>query len=141
MAARILLVTSRFNETITRALELSARETLDQFGVTSKSLWVPGAFELPVVALKAAKSAKWDAIICLGCVIRGETPHFDLVANQVASAIMKVSLDTSVPVIFGVLATDTVEQAMNRSGLKLGNKGAESAHAALSIIKTLGELN
>jgi 6,7-dimethyl-8-ribityllumazine synthase len=141
MAARVLLVTSRFNETITRALELSARETLDQFGVTSKSLWVPGAFELPVVALKGAKSAKWDAIICLGCVIRGETPHFDLVANQVASAIMKVSLDTGVPVIFGVLATDTVEQALNRSGLKLGNKGAESAMAALSIIKTLGELN
>jgi 6,7-dimethyl-8-ribityllumazine synthase len=141
MAARVLIITSRFNETITRSLELSARETLDQFGVATKSLWVPGAFEIPVVAHKAAKSGKWDAVVCLGCIIKGETPHFELVANQVASAIMKVSLDSGVPVIFGVLATDTIEQALNRSGLKLGNKGAESAHAALSIIKTLGELN
>jgi 6,7-dimethyl-8-ribityllumazine synthase len=141
MTARVLILTAKFNDSVTRSLELGARQTLEEAGAKVKSLWVPGAFELPVAAQKAAKTGNWDAIVCLGCVIRGETPHFDLVSSQVASGIMKVSLDSGVPVIFGVLATDTVDQALNRSGLKLGNKGVESAQAALAMIKVLRELN
>ncbi|MEI8027127.1 MAG: 6,7-dimethyl-8-ribityllumazine synthase [Pseudomonadota bacterium] len=141
MTSRVLILTAKFNDTVTRSLELGARQTLEEAQAKVKSLWVPGAFELPVAAQKAAKTGNWDAIVCLGCVIRGETPHFDLVSSQVASGIMKVSLDSGIPVIFGVLATDTVDQAMNRSGLKLGNKGVESAHAALAMVKVLRELN
>lgn len=141
MTSRVLILTAKFNDTVTRSLELGARQTLEEAQAKVKSLWVPGAFELPVAAQKAAKTGNWDAIVCLGCVIRGETPHFDLVSSQVASGIMKVSLDSGIPVIFGVLATDTVDQAMNRAGLKLGNKGVESAHAALAMVKVLKELN
>ncbi len=141
MTSRVLILTAKFNDTVTRSLELGALQTLEEAQAKVKSLWVPGAFELPVAAQKAAKTGNWDAIVCLGCVIRGETPHFDLVSSQVASGIMKVSLDSGIPVIFGVLATDTVDQAMNRSGLKLGNKGVESAHAALAMVKVLRELN
>ncbi len=141
MTSRVLILTAKFNDTVTRSLELGARQTLEEAQAKVKSLWVPGAFELPVAAQKAAKTGNWDAIVCLGCVIRGETPHFDLVSSQVASGIMKVSLDTGIPVIFGVLATDTVDQAMNRSGLKLGNKGVDSAHAALAMVNVLRELN
>ena len=141
MTTRVLVLTAKFNDTVTRSLELGACQTLEEAGAKVKSLWVPGAFELPVAAQKAAKTGNWDAIVCLGCVIRGETPHFDLVSSQVASGIMKVSLDSGIPVIFGVLATDTVDQALNRSGLKLGNKGVESAQAALTMIKVLRELN
>lgn len=141
MSSRVLIITAKFNEMITRSLELGARETLQDAGCTVKSLWVPGAFELPVAAQKAAKSGKFDAIICLGCVIKGETAHFDHVAGQAAAGIMKAALDNQIPVVFGVLTTDTVEQALNRAGLKLGNKGIESAHTALSMIKVMKELN
>jgi len=141
MSSNVLILTAKFNELITKSLESSAAHTLKEAGCNVKSLWVPGAFELPVAALKAAKSGKFEAIICLGCVIKGETAHFDHVAGQAASGIMKASLDHQIPIIFGVLTTDTVEQAMNRAGLKLGNKGSESAHTALAMIKLMKELN
>ncbi len=137
----ILIVAARFNELITSALVSGAQETLRDAGLSEvDTVWVPGAFEIPVVALRAARSKKYDAVICIGCVVRGETAHFDFVAGQAAAGIMKVSLDTGVPVIFGVLTTDTVEQAMNRAGLKLGNKGREAAQAALDMVATLKKL-
>lgn len=140
---QVLIVAARFNELITTALVSGAGEVLAANGIGAQSVataWVPGAFEIPVVAARAARSRKYAAIICLGCVIRGETSHYDFVAGQAAAGIMKVSIDEGVPVIFGVLTTDTVEQAMNRAGLKLGNKGREAAQAALDMIETLKKL-
>lgn len=137
---RILVIASKFNDYITRSLHTGALETLKDDGFREgqvESIWVPGCFELPVVAAKAAKSGRWSAIICLGAVIRGETPHFDYVAGQAAAGIMKTSIDSTVPVIFGVLTTDTVEQALNRAGIKYGNKGAEAAKTAVEMIKCM----
>ena len=101
---------------------------------------VPGAFELPLAAQKAAESGKFDAVIAIGVVIRGETPHFDYVAGEAAKGVSKVSLDTGVPVMFGVVTTDTVEQAINRSGLKAGNKGYEAAMAAVEVANLYKEM-
>ena len=141
MAARYLIVASRFNDLITKALLSGAQEAFADAGVTGVDLlWVPGAFELATVAAKAARSQAYAGVVCLGAVIRGETPHFDLVAGQAAAGLQKVAVDTGVPVIFGVLTTDTAEQALARCGIKSGNKGAEAAQAALAMTKTLSRL-
>ncbi|NDE14426.1 6,7-dimethyl-8-ribityllumazine synthase [bacterium] len=137
---KILIVVARFNDMITRSLLVGATDCLRDSGVHDADVqvvWVPGSFEIPVVAAKAARSGKYAAVICLGAVIRGETPHFDFVAGQAASGCMSVALETGLPVIFGVLTTDTIEQALARSGIKGGNKGRDAAQAALEMIKTL----
>ena len=140
---KIAVVSARFNEVITRQLVLGAVETLDRYGVDDNDIsvaWVPGSFELPVVAKAFAESGKYDAIICLGAVIRGETDHYNMVANQSASGIASVGRETGVPTIFGVLTTENMDQAMNRSGGKAGNLGSNSAVAAVEtalLIKSI----
>lgn len=140
---RIAVVVARFNEFITSRLLEGARSTLLAHGVREEDItvaWVPGSFEIPVTAKTLASSARYDAVICLGCVIRGETPHFDYVAGQAASGIVRASMDTGVPVIFGVLTTDNMDQAINRAGGKMGNKGSEAAQAAIEMGNLLKEL-
>lgn len=142
--ARIAIVAARFNETIVNNLVNGAVNTLVQHGVSPDAItvcWVPGAYELPVAAKRWAESGKVDAVVCLGTVIRGATPHFDYVAGQAASGIANVSLDTGIPAIFGVLTTETIEQAVERSGTKAGNKGSESAICALEMISVLEKIN
>ena len=140
---KIAVVSARFNEVITRQLVLGADETLDRYGVDDNDIsvaWVPGSFELPVVAKAFAESGKYDAIICLGAVIRGETDHYNMVANQSASGIASVGRETGIPTIFGVLTTENMDQAINRSGGKAGNLGSNSAVAAVEtalLIKSI----
>ena len=140
---KIAIVSARFNEVVTRQLMLGAVETLDRYGVEDEDIsiaWVPGSFELPVVAKALAESGKYDAIICLGAVIRGETDHYNMVANQSASGIASVGRETGVPTIFGVLTTENMDQAINRSGGKSGNLGSTSAIAAVEpalLIKSI----
>ena len=140
---KIAIVSARFNEVVTRQLMLGALETLDRYGVNDDDIsiaWVPGSFELPVVAKVFAESGKYDAIICLGAVIRGETDHYNMVANQSASRIASVGRETGVPTIFGVLTTENMDQAINRSGGKSGNLGSNSAVAAVEtalLIKSI----
>lgn len=140
---KIAVVSARFNEVITRQLVLGAVETLDRYGVDDNDIsvaWVPGSFELPVVAKAFAESGKYDAIICLGAVIRGETDHYNMVANQSASGIASVGRETGIPTIFGVLTTENMDQAINRSGGKAGNLGSNSAVAAVEtalLIKSI----
>lgn len=137
------IVIGRFNEFISNRLLGGAIDGLIRHGADEANIetsWVPGAFEIPLVAQKMANSKKFDAVICLGAVIRGSTPHFDYVANEVSKGIAKVSLDTGVPVIFGVLTTDTIEQAIERAGTKAGNKGYDAAVTAIemaNLLKTL----
>ena len=140
---KIAVVSARFNEVITRQLVLGAVETLDRYGVDDNDIsvaWVPGSFELPVVAKAFAESGKYDAIICLGAVIRGETDHYNMVANQSASGIASVGRETGIPTIFGVLTTENMDQAIYRSGGKAGNLGSNSAVAAVEtalLIKSI----
>ena len=140
---KIAIVSARFNEIVTRQLMLGAVETLDRYGVDDNDIsiaWVPGSFELPVVAKALAESGKYDAIICLGAVIRGETDHYNMVANQASSGIASVGRETGVPTIFGVLTTENMDQAINRSGGKSGNLGSNSAVAAVEtalLIKSI----
>jgi 6,7-dimethyl-8-ribityllumazine synthase len=137
------LVVGRFNELISMRLYEGALDCLRRHDVADGDVdaaWVPGAFELPLVAKRLAESGKYDAVICLGAVIRGGTPHFDYVAGEAAKGIAKVSLDTGVPVVFGVLTTDTIEQAVERAGTKAGNKGWAAAGTALemaNLVRTL----
>ena len=140
---RVALVAARFNETISRRLLEGALDRLRRHGVVEDDLsvaWVPGAFELPLVAKRIASSGEVDAIVCLGAVIRGETAHFDFVAQQAASGIAKASLATGVPIAFGVLTTEDTGQAAERAGGKLGNKGAEAADAAIEMANLLAAL-
>lgn len=130
----IAIIASEFNNFIVNRLLSAAKSTLKSANVDYKTYRVPGAFELPLLAKKVAPD--FDAVICLGAVIRGETPHFDFVSKETARGIMQVSLDTEKPVIFGVLTTDNVEQAEKRSG-KSNNKGREAAEAALAMLETL----
>lgn len=133
---RFAIVCARFNEMITKALLEGAVDTLRRHGADEQNLavaWVPGAFEVPLIAQKFAASKKYDAIICLGAVIRGATPHFDYVAGQVAAGIARLSTEAEIPVIFGILTTNTLEEAIERSGAKWGNKGSESAVAAIEM--------
>ena len=130
------LVVGRFNELISTRLYEGALDCLRRHDVAEGDVdaaWVPGAFEMPLVAKRLAQSGKYDAVICLGAVIRGGTPHFDYVAGEAAKGIAKVTLDTGVPVVFGVLTTDTIEQAVERAGTKGGNKGWSAAAAALEM--------
>lgn len=140
---RIGIVISRFNELITRSLLTGALEGLCRHGVDKEDIsvaWVPGAFEIPVVAQQMAFSGKYDALICLGAVIRGATPHFDYVAGQAAAGIARVAQESAIPVIFEVLTTNTVEEAVERSGTKAGNKGFDGAMCAIEMVDLLRQL-
>lgn len=137
---RLGLVVSRFNEFISRHLLEGAEHALERHGADPKAsrvVWVPGAVELPLVAKTLAASGQYDAILTLGCVIRGATSHYEHVCNMVASGVASASLDTGVPIIFGVLTTDTLEQAIERAGSKAGNKGADAAVAAIEMANLL----
>ena len=137
------MLRGRFNEFICSKLVGGAIDGLTRHGADEADIeiaWVPGAFEIPLVAQKMAAAKKYDAVICLGAVIRGSTPHFDYVANEVSKGAAKVTLDTGVPVIFGVLTTDTIEQAIERAGTKAGNKGYDAAMAAIEMANLLGQL-
>ncbi len=137
---RIAVVVSRFNEDISKRLLRGALSALEEHGVQDPDvLWVPGALELPVTVLALAEKGNHDAIVCLGCVIRGETYHFEIVAKQAAAGIMQVQLDTGVPVAFGVLTTEDKEQALARSGPK-NNKGAEAAEVAIEMATLMREV-
>ena len=140
---RIALLASRFNETITKSLLEGALPALRRHGLDDASItvaWVPGAFELPMAAKRLAVSGEFDAVVCLGAVIRGATTHYDYVCGQAAAGIARVALDTGVPVIFGVLTTENIEQAIERSGTKAGNKGADAAVAAIEMADLLRQL-
>ena len=131
------IVASRFNDFISGRLIEGAIDTLIRAGADEKDIMVykvPGAFELPLAAKKLAKSARFDAIICLGAVIRGATPHFEYISAEVSKGIASVGLETEIPVAFGVLTTDTIEQAIERAGTKSGNKGADSAMSAIEMV-------
>jgi 6,7-dimethyl-8-ribityllumazine synthase len=138
------IVVSRFNEFFSQKLLDGARDALMRHGVAETDVevaWTPGSFEMPLIAQKMAAAKKYDAVICLGAVIRGGTPHFDYIASEVAKGVAKVGLDTGVPVIFGVITTDNLEQAIERSGTKDGNKGFDAAVTAIemaNLVKAMG---
>jgi 6,7-dimethyl-8-ribityllumazine synthase len=137
---RIAIVVARFNDLITSKLYEGALDGLIRHGVSAESVdvaWVPGSFEIPIVAKKLAQTGRYDAIICLGAVIRGATPHFDYVAGEVSKGVASVGLQTGIPVIFGVLTTDTIEQAIERAGTKAGNKGFDAAVTAIEMVNLL----
>jgi 6,7-dimethyl-8-ribityllumazine synthase len=140
---RFGIIAGRFNELITKkllegALDCLLRHNADKDAITIA--WVPGSFEIPMIAQKMARAKKYDAIICLGAVIRGGTPHFDYVAAEVSKGVAKVGLDEGVPVIFGVLTTDTIEQAIERAGTKAGNKGWDAALSAIEMVDLFSQL-
>lgn len=140
---RFGIVVARFNSAITERLLAGALDGLARHGVPAGQVdiaWVPGAFEIPVAALRLAKRSRYAAIICLGAVIRGATPHFDYVCAAAAQGVARVGFETGVPAIFGVLTTDTIEQAVERSGAKAGNKGWDAALAALEMADLLAKL-
>lgn len=138
------LVASRFNQFIVAQLLDGARDALTRHGVSAPQqtlVWAPGAFELPLLADRMARSGRFDAIIALGAVIRGGTPHFEYVAGECARGLSRVALDHGIPVIFGVLTTDTIEQALERAGTGAGNKGFDAAMTALEMVETLRDLD
>ena len=137
------LVVSRFNEFITGKLVDGAMDMLTRHGAEEKDIataWVPGAFEIPAVALKMASSGKYDAVICLGCVIKGDTPHFDYIAAEVSKGVAQVGMNAKVPVVYGVLTTESIEQAVERAGTKSGNRGADAANTAIELVNLYGQL-
>src|SRR5438045_4180462 len=136
-AGRFAIGAARFNALVTEALLAGCRDALARHGVGEDRIdvaWVPGSFEIPLAARRLAATGRYAAVICLGCVIRGETSHYDHVAGQAAAGVMQAGLSTDVPVIFGVLTTESVEQALNRAGLKSGNKGVDAAMAAIEMV-------
>jgi 6,7-dimethyl-8-ribityllumazine synthase len=141
---RFGLVVSRFNEFITKKLLEGAQDALRRHGVNEADIdiaWVPGSFEIPLVAKKLAQSKKYDAVICLSAVVRGGTPHFEYIAAEVTKGIAKVGLETGLPVIYGVITADTLEQAIERAGTKMGNKGFQAAEDAIemaNLLKSIG---
>lgn len=140
---KFAVVISRFNAFIAERLLEGAIDTLVRSGVENSAIdvaRVPGAYEIPLVARKMAQSKKYDAVICLGVIIRGATPHFDFVANEAAKGIAMIGMETGLPVLFGVLTTDNIEQAIERAGSKAGNKGAECASAAIEMVNLLSQL-
>ena len=140
---KFAIVASRFNDFITEKILAGAIDMLKRHGVAEDSItvaWVPGAFDLPLVARKMAASGHYDALIALGCVIRGATTHYDYVAGGAAKGIAQVSLETGVPIVFGVLTTENIEQAIERAGTKSGNKGADASLAALELANLMGQL-
>lgn len=131
------IVVSMFNEFVSSKLMEGAVDTLGKHGVKESDVTVvcvPGSFEIPMLAKKMANSGKYDAIICLGAIIRGETPHFDFVASEAAKGVAKVAMDSDIPCIFGILTTDNLEQALDRAGTKSGNKGRDAARSAIELI-------
>ena len=141
---KFAIVVSRFNEFISGKLLSGALDALKRHGASEEDIeiaWVPGAFEIPLIAQKMAESKKYDAIVTLGAVIRGATPHFDYVCGEAAKGISAAMLKTGVPVIFGVLTTDTIEQAVERAGTKSGNKGWEAALAAIEMANLTRQLS
>ncbi len=140
---RLAVVCARFNGFITESLLSGAQDTLRRTGVDDADVavvWVPGAFELPLAARRAAASGRFDAVITLGAVIRGATTHYDLVAGQCAAGVVRAQMDTDVPIVFGVLTTENVEQAIERAGTKAGNKGVEAALTAIEMVDLLRRL-
>ena len=140
---RIGIVAARFNEFITSKLLGGAVDAFVRHGGDEDDLdvaWVPGAFEIPLVAKKMARSGKYDAVICLGAVIRGATPHFDMVANEATKGVAHVGLESEIPVIFGILTTDSIEQAVERAGTKAGNKGFEAMTTAIEMVNLLEDI-
>jgi 6,7-dimethyl-8-ribityllumazine synthase len=140
---RIGVVCARFNDLITERLLAGTRDGLVRHGVDEDAItvaWVPGSFEIPLVARTMAASGRFDAVICLGAVIRGATGHYEQVANQCAAGIARAALDSGVPVIFGVLTTETIEQAIERAGTKAGNKGFEAALGAIETVRVLQQV-
>jgi 6,7-dimethyl-8-ribityllumazine synthase len=141
---KVAIVAGRFNEFITGKLVSGAMDALVRHGVDEESIdivWVPGAFEIPLIAQKAAAGDRYDAVICLGAVIRGATPHFDYVCAEVSKGVAQVSLKTEKPVIFGIVTTDSIEQAIERAGTKSGNKGFEAGVTAIEMINLLRNFN
>ena len=140
---KFAIVGARFNEFIVSKLISGAEDTLVRHGVDTDDItlvWVPGAFEIPLAAQKLAQSGKYDAVICLGAVIRGSTSHYDYVCAEVSKGVASVSLDSDVPVAFGVLTTDTIEQAIERAGTKAGNKGFDAAVTAIEMANLLKQI-
>ena len=141
---KFAIVASRFNEFIVSKLISGAEDTLVRHGVDTDDItlvWVPGAFEIPLAALKLAQSGQYCAVLCLGAVIRGSTSHYDYVCNEVSKGIPSVSLESGVPVLFGVLTTENIEQAIERAGTKAGNKGYDCAVSAIEMVNLLHELD
>ena len=137
------IVAARFNEFIVSKLVGGALDTLHRHETADHDIdvaWVPGAFEIPIVAKKMAESGKYDAVLCLGAVIRGSTTHYDYVCSEVSKGVAQVGLQTGVPTIFGVVTTENIEQAIERAGTKAGNKGADAAMAAMEMASLLGKL-
>ncbi len=142
-AKKFALVVGRFNELIARKLMEGSVDCLERHGASDADItvaWVPGAFEIPLVAKRMAASKKFDAVICLGAVIRGGTPHFDYIAAEVSKGVAQAGLETGLPVIFGVITTDTIEQAIERAGTKAGNKGWDAALAAIEMVSLLEKM-
>ncbi len=140
---KIGIVVARFNEFITSKLLGGAVDTLKRHNVSEDSIdvaWVPGSFEIPLIAQKMAKSSKYDAVICLGAIIRGSTTHYDLVCNEAAKGVAQVSLNSDIPVMFGIITTEDLEQAIDRAGAKAGNKGSECAEGAIEMINLIREI-
>ena len=140
---RIAIVAGRFNEFITSKLVGGALDVLKRNDVSEENIdiaWVPGAFEIPLIAKKLANTQKYDAIITLGAVIKGSTPHFDYVCAEVSKGVAKISLQSELPVIFGVLTTNNIEEAIERAGTKAGNKGADAAFSAIEMINLIKEI-
>lgn len=140
---RFALVVSRFNEFITSRLLAAAVDALERHGCPGgniTTIWVPGAWELALTARKAASTGRFEAVICLGCILRGDTPHFDYVAGETAKGVAMVSMETNLPVIYGVLTADTLEQAIHRAGAKAGNRGADAAMTAIEMVNLFNKL-
>ena len=140
---RVGVVCAQFNDFIVSRLLAGCEDTLLRHGVREEDIavaWVPGAFEIPLIASKMAKSGKYDAVIALGAVIRGSTSHYDYVCSEVSNGVAQVALNSDIPVMFGVLTTDTIEQAVERAGTKAGNKGSECAQGAIEMVNLIREL-
>ncbi len=140
---KVAIVVSRFNEFVTSKLLSGAMDALVRHGVSDNAIevaWVPGSFEIPLAAAKMAAAKKFDAVVCLGAVIRGSTPHWEFIAGEVAKGIAKIGMDTGVPTVFGVLTTDTLEQAIERAGAKAGNKGVDAALSAIEMANLFKEI-
>jgi 6,7-dimethyl-8-ribityllumazine synthase len=141
---RFALVSSRWNDFLTARLVEGALDALERLGADEGAVEhfrVPGSFEIPLAALKAAQSGRFDAVVCLGTVIRGQTPHFEYVAGEVTKGVAHVGLQTGVPVLYGIVTADTLEQAIDRAGVKAGNKGFEAAMSAVEMVNLLKDVN
>lgn len=140
---KFAIIVSRFNSLVTQRLLDGAMDALRRHGADENSItiaWTPGSFELPLVAKKFAQTGKYDAVICLGCIIRGDTPHFEYVASETTKGIAQVMLETGVPTVFGVVTADTLEQALERAGAKAGNRGFDAAMTAMEMANLLREI-